>query len=170
MDFETLKRVDPETARLVEDFSEPTPSRRLIINASTLGDLIDLTEARVVALARSGAIPRVSAGRYDQRDAVRAYIRYVRANPLGRKSSDPALAEERRRLVREQADREAHRNAVARGEFVAATDVKAEWESILTDLRTAMLAVPSRLPELDRATGERLDREIRSALEALANG
>ena len=138
-----------------------------LINAAVLADLIDLTESRVVALARSGAIPRVSKGRYDRREAVRAYVRYLRQNPAGRKSADPALADERRRLVREQADREAHRNAVARGELVAAADVKAEWESILTDVRGGMLAIPSRLPDLDR---ERLDREIRSALEALSNG
>lgn len=88
----------------------------------------------------------------------------------GAEGSPITLADERRRLVREQADREAHRNAVTRGELVAAADVKAEWESILTDVRAAMLAVPSRLPELDRAAVERMDREIRSALEALANG
>ncbi|RWQ89267.1 MAG: DNA packaging protein [Mesorhizobium sp.] len=170
MDFEALRALDPVAAALVGEIPQRDTPRQVIVNAAKLADLIDLSEARVVALARSGAIPRVSAGRYDQREAVRAYIRYVRANPLGRKSNDPALADERRRLVREQADREAHRNAVARGELVAAADVKAAWESILTDVRAAMLAIPSRVPELDRATVERLDREIRTALEALANG
>lgn len=140
-----------------------------VITTDALADLIDLSPGRVLGLARSGDIPRVTAGRFNRREAVRAYIRYVKSNPVGRKSADPALADERRRLVREQADREAHRNAVARGELVAAADVKAAWESILTDVRAAMLAIPSRLPELDRATVERMDREIRSALEALAN-
>lgn len=171
MESEKLWKLDPQAAALVYEKIPSSPQLgAVIVNAATLADMIDLTEARVVALARSGAIPRVSAGRYDQREAVRAYIRYVRANPLGRKTADPALADERRRLVGEQADREAHRNAVARGELVAAADVKTEWESILTDVRAALLAVPSRVPELDRATVDRLDREIRSALEALANG
>ncbi|MEC5321754.1 hypothetical protein [Aurantimonas sp. A3-2-R12] len=136
------------------------------ITTDELADLLDLSVNRVLMLARSGHIPRVSKGRFERRAAVRGYIAYLRENPVGRKSADPALADERRRLVREQADREAHRNAVARGELVAAADVKAEWESILTDVRAAVLAIPSRLPDLDR---ERLDHEIRSALEALAD-
>lgn len=165
MDF-----TDSDIAADIEDLvGNPRAVRKQLVNSAVLADLIDLTENRVVALARTGAIPRVSKGRYDQREAVRAYIRYLRQNPTGRKSVDPALADERRRLVREQADREAIRNAVTRGELVAAADVKATWESILTDVRAAMLAIPSRLP-VDRATADRLDREIRAALEALANG
>lgn len=139
------------------------------INTDELADMLDLSVNRVLALARSGHIPRVGKGRFDRREAVRGYVTYLRENPVGRKSADPALADERRRLVREQADRESIRNAVTRGELVAAADVKATWESILTDVRAAMLAIPSRLPA-DRATADRLDREIRAALEALANG
>ncbi len=140
------------------------------ITTDELADLLDLSVGRVLGLARAKHIPRMSAGRFDRRAAVRAYVAYLRQNPVGRKSADPALADERRRLVREQADREAIRNAVTRGELVPAADVKATWESILTDVRAAMLAIPSRVPELDRATADRLDREIRAALEALANG
>ena len=63
-----------------------------VITTDALADLIDLSPGRVLGLARSGDIPRVTAGRFNRREAVRAYIRYVKSNPVGRKSADPALA------------------------------------------------------------------------------
>lgn len=163
---------DPDIAELVGD---PHAIRKqpVTVNSAVLADLIDLTENRVVALARGGHIPRVSKGRYDQREAVRAYVRYLRQGGAGRKT-DPALADERRRLVREQADREAIRNAAARGDLVSASDVEARWTAVLTELRSRLLAVPSRVggraAHFTTADLEIIDREIRDALKELADG
>jgi hypothetical protein len=47
-----------------------------------------------------------------------------------------------------------------------------EWRSIITDLRAAVLAVPSRVAGrmgMDRATTAALDTEIRDAMEAIAD-
>lgn len=61
-----------------------------------------------------------------------------------------------------------------RGELVSADAVSREWASILRDLRNAMLAVPSRcgatLPHLTSTDVATLEREIRIALEGVANG
>jgi phage terminase Nu1 subunit (DNA packaging protein) len=165
MDF-----TDSDIAADIDDLvGNPRAVRKQPINSAVLADLLDLTENRVVALARTGAIPRVSKGRYDQREAVRAYIRYLRQNPTGRKSNDPALADERRRLVREQADREAIRNATARGELVASADVEARWMAILADVRSGLLALPTRL-NLPPADVQAVDRAIRDLLTELGNG
>ena len=169
-----MEFTDSDIATDIEELVGPVRKQPATVNAATLADMIDLTEARVVALARSGAIPRVSKGRYDQREAVRAYIRYLRQNPAGRKTTDPALADERRRLVREQADREAIRNAAARGDLVAASDVEARWTAVLTELRSRLLAVPSRVggraAHFTTADLDIIDREIRDALKELADG
>lgn len=78
---------------------------------------------------------------------------------------------EKVRIRRERANAEKIelQNAIARKEMLRAADVQAEWSTILTDVRAALLAIPSRLTDLDRQTVERVDREIRAALEALAD-
>ncbi|WKW52030.1 terminase small subunit [Rhodomicrobium lacus] len=140
-----------------------------VVSTFELSDWTGVSEQHIRALARKGAIPMRVPGRFPLKAAVRATVDHLRAQRPGA-ASNASLAEERKRLIAEQADREALRNAETRGELVPAADVKAAWESILTDVRSRLLAVPARLPELDRATAERLDREIRDALEALANG
>lgn len=58
-----------------------------------------------------------------------------------------------------------------RAELVSASDVAREWEGIIRNVRSAMLAVVSRvrsqLPGLDAHAVSVLDREIRAALAAL---
>jgi len=139
------------------------------VSTFQLSEWTGVSEQHLRSLARKGVIPMRVPGRFPLKAAVRATVDHLRTTRPGA-ASNASLAEERKRLIAEQADREALRNAETRGELVSATDVKAAWESILTDVRARLLAVPARLPELDRATAERLDREIRDALEALANG
>jgi phage terminase Nu1 subunit (DNA packaging protein) len=85
--------------------------------------------------------------------------------------SDPELNAEKIRLNRELADKAAILNAKARGELVPVESVRAEWSRTITDLRAALLAVPSRVASrvcLDRSTTAALDAELRAAMEAIA--
>jgi phage terminase Nu1 subunit (DNA packaging protein) len=58
-----------------------------------------------------------------------------------------------------------------RAALLQADDVAREWDGVLRNVRSAVLAVVSRvraqLPALDARTVEVLDREIRAALAAL---
>jgi phage terminase Nu1 subunit (DNA packaging protein) len=57
---------------------------------------------------------------------------------------------------------------------VSGEAVAREWQSVLRDVRAAVLAVPSRygatMPHLGPNDIAALDREIRGALEGLADG
>ncbi|MGK9052133.1 hypothetical protein [Neorhizobium petrolearium] len=149
-------------------------NEEIVVTADELAGWLDITTGRVQTLTREGHLPRLDRGRFPLRAAIRAYLAYVRQNPTGRRSNDPALAEERRRLVREQADREALRNAQARGELVTAAEVEARWTAILTDLRARLLAVPSRVGgrafHFTVADLDIVDREIRDALTEVTDG
>lgn len=74
-------------------------------------------------------------------------------------------------MVREQADREALRNAAARRELLSAVEVAYTWNSILRDLRAGFLALPGRvqvrLPHLSVADVAVIDREVRDCLTSL---
>ncbi|MBK5924058.1 hypothetical protein CCR90_09790 [Rhodovulum sulfidophilum] len=149
----------------------PEPEASETVTAAELGEWLNLSPARLHALAREGIIPWHE-GRFDLRKAIRAYVEHVRAGQKGRLTSNPDLAAQKLRLAQEQADKLAIANAKTRGELLDAKTVAATWARTLTDLRAAMLAIPQRVAgrcALDRPTAGALDDEIRAALEALAD-
>lgn len=149
----------------------PEPEASGTVTAAELGEWLNLSPARLHALAREGVIPRHD-GRFDLREAVRAYVEHLRAGQKGRLTSNPDLAAQKLRLAQEQADKLAIANAKTRGELLDAKAVATTWARTLTDLRAAMLAIPQRVAgrcALDRSVAGTLDDEIRAALEALAD-
>lgn len=139
------------------------------VSSEIVADLVGVSRRRIEQLAGEGVVPRIAPGRYDQREVVRAYCEFLRAGASGRGTADKGYRDERTRLAKVQADKIAQQNAVSSGELVAVSDVAAAWSSILADVRAAMLAIPSRVQGIDRHAVETLDREIREALEGLAD-
>lgn len=141
------------------------------LTAAELGEWLGLTPNRVHALGRDGVLPRMDGKRYPLQSSVAAYCDHCRSLAKG-KSTDAALAEEKIRLAREQADKIALQNAAARGELLDAQTVASEWGNIITDLRASLLAVPSRVASelgFGRKETVALDSEIRAAMEAIAD-
>jgi len=87
--------------------------------------------------------------------------------------AQPSANQERLRLLREQADHAALKNAALRRELVPAADVQREWEGMLRLVRSGVLAAPSRLrqmlPHLSTDDFETIDGELRRTLEDIAN-
>jgi phage terminase Nu1 subunit (DNA packaging protein) len=85
----------------------------------------------------------------------------------------PDASAERVRLLREQADAAALKNAALRRELVPAAEVEREWSAIMRRMRAAVLAIPSRmrqtLPHLTAHDVAAMDGELRRVLEDLAN-
>ncbi|MEC5383671.1 hypothetical protein VSX64_23240 [Aurantimonas sp. C2-6-R+9] len=162
--------VEADIAKLVGD---PRAVGKQPITTDELADLLDLSVNRVLGLARAGHIPRVSAGRFERRAAVRAYCSYVRKNPVGRGTSNPAWTEAKTRAAEAQAEKLETANAIARRELIPAVEVEREWSAILRDVRSGLLALPSRLQQrLGHLTTHditTIDREIRDALAEIAN-
>lgn len=171
----TQSEIDADFARLVGDFSTEGESGDDgdTITTDQLADLIGLGVNQTLALARANRIPRLRKGRFNRRDAVRAYIAYIKQNPVGRGASSPALTLAKTRTAEAQAEKLETANAIARREFVAAADVEREWASVLRDVRAAMLALPSRvqqrLAHLTIHDITTIDREIRDALVEIAH-
>lgn len=159
----TLEELD---AMLLDD-----PPDGETVTAAELAEWLGLTPNRVHALGRDGVLPRGDGKRYPLRASVAAYCAHCRSLAKG-KSTDAELASEKIRLAREQADKIALQNAAARGELLDSRIVASEWRSIITDLRAAVLAVPSRVASelgFDRKATIVLDSEIRAAMEAIAD-
>lgn len=76
---------------------------------------------------------------------------------------------ERSRLISAQADRAERINRVESGELVPAADVQAEWSDICVRLRQRLMAIPVRIGVKHPRAVADLDRELRAALEELAD-
>lgn len=167
----------PEAPETDDAPSEAIPE---LATESEMARLLGITANRVRTLARDGILHRPVRGRYDVRVSLKTYIGDLRdkASRLGyaggKQLGKSDLEAEKLRLARQQADKIEIQNAAARGELVKATDVERAWAAVLRDVRAAMLAVPSRcgatLPHLTAHDIAEIDREIRNALEGLADG
>ena len=78
---------------------------------------------------------------------------------------------ERSRLIRAQAERVERQNSVEAGELVEAESVRLEWADMCVTIRQRLLAIPARIGARypDPKLRADLDREIRAALDELAN-
>lgn len=161
--------------------SDPQPSDDGIaatLSESELAALLGIGTSRIRTLCRDGVIRRASRGKFNARDALAAYVANLReqASRAGRSGIGQSddLKAEKTRLAKEQADKLALANAAARKELVPASEVTRQWGSILRDLRAQLLAVSSRvgakLPHLSAHDVAEIEREIKAALEAIADG
>lgn len=163
-DFDTLLETSPT------EHGEIWPQTA---STASLAALLGVTTRTVTELAQKGVISRAGRGVFPVAESVRGYVAHLREQAAGRTDST-SLTAERTRLAREQADKVSLANAVARGEMLPARQVQSEWASILRDVRAGLLAVPSRcgatLAHLTAHDVATIDSEIRTALEALADG
>tara|TARA_R110002072_G_scaffold17174_2_gene65692 strand:- start:2417 stop:2920 length:504 start_codon:yes stop_codon:yes gene_type:complete len=138
------------------------------VTAAEVSEWLNLSTARIHALARQGVIPRTD-GRFDLQAAARAYVEHLRVGQRGRQSTDPDLNAEKLRLARANAEKIELANAKTRAALVPVAEVESAWAHVLRDVRAAMLAIPARVQQrLGHLTAhdvQMIDREVRDALE-----
>lgn len=165
MDYDLSDLLDLDTPAAALDALPAT------VHESQLATLLGISRAAVAEQGRNGVTVRAGRARYDLVASVQRYTAHLRTHAAraGRPSEGgDALKQARTRLAEEQASLAALKVAEAQGRLVDAGDVTRQWETLLTDLRAALLAVPGRLPGIDRDTLTRVDGEIRAALLELA--
>ena len=172
---------DDEYEELIGDLPGDKPQRGHItavadlpetVGPKVLSALLGLSENRVGVLAMQGTIPRPQRGVYPLRDAVRAYVEWCRENPSGRRVELHRHGDEKQRLTAAQADLAELKLAQTRGDLLSIEDLRREWAGIAVDLRARLLAISPRIAAtlgLSRDAAARLDREIRAALEDIAD-
>lgn len=150
-------------------------SSALIFSKAQLADFLDLTAKRVEQLQADGVLKPIGGSqrpRFHARDAVRAYCIFIREKASRGVAVNDALKDQRVRKESAMADKAELQNAALRGELVNSADVARAWGDIARDVRSGMLAVPSRAGsalQLDAAGVAVIEREIHSALERLAD-
>lgn len=145
------------------------------IGGADLCALLDISSGMLTQLKKRGIAIHFGHDAYDLEATVKAYVQHLRGTASGRGGEDQvaALTTERARLAKEQADAQALKNAALRREMVPAADVERAWSEVLRQVRSRVLAVPSRIRQavtIPAEVVEQLDRELRDALTELGNG
>lgn len=112
---------------------------------------------------------------WDLEETVRNYVTHLRGIASGRGDEESALnlTAERARLAKEQADAQSLKNAVLRDTLVDAGEVERKWADVLRQVRSRIMAVPSRLRQargLAASDVAAMDAELRAALAELGSG
>ena len=145
------------------------------IGGSDLCDLFGITPGMLTTLGKRDIVVRLGHDAYDLEESARRYVASLRETASGRGGEEMKmkLARGRARMAWEQADAQALKNAVLRGEYVPAGEVERAWSDTLRALRSRLLAVPSRLRQsmqhLTTSDVTMIDRELRDALQELGN-
>lgn len=136
--------------------------------------LLCCTASHIRTLSREGHLVKAGRARWNVRASLLTYLTHIRELAVKRGRNDDPMKLERIRVLTAQAHKIEMQNQMAAGHMLPATAVEREWANLLRDVRSTLLAVPSRcgasLPHLTAHDIAAIDREIKSALEGLANG
>lgn len=169
-EFDDLLGYSEDSAPQAKVAPEPIPGE---CTEGELSALLGISTGRIRDFARDGMAVKSRRGRYDTRATLSRYLDRLResAGRAGRPASDEYKAEKTRQ-ARETADKLALQNALLRKELVAVADVRREWVTVATDLRSTILAIPGRVSArmgLSREAAVMFEEEMRMALEELPN-
>jgi len=153
-----------------------------ILRKTDFARLVGVSAGRVSHMVKDG-MPVEPDGRIDVARAklwIRDNVSSTRSVAQARQlpelpfAAQPDAAAEHVRLAKERADAVALKNAQTRRELVPATEVERAWAGEWRIVRSAILAVPSRLrqiiPHLTIDDIEAIDTELRNTLKELGNG
>ena len=145
------------------------------MSEAEIAAFLGIATSQVRTKTRDGILVKDGRGRWNVRESLQGYLSQLRDGAIRGGGQVPDdLKAEKLRLARQQADKLELANAAARGELVRSADVEREWANVLRDVRSTMLAVPSRvgskLAHLTAHDVAEIDSEIKAALEGLANG
>ena len=112
----------------------------------TICKLLDLTPQSIARLVNDGIIPRHSRGRYELVPCVRGYIKFLRERALKGDASSVSgdLTSHRTRLTAARADLAEMEKAQMENSLIPAEDIASAWEAMTSNMRSKMLAIPSK--------------------------
>lgn len=144
------------------------------ISTRELAKLLGCADNTIREAARRGLLVKKGRDLFDGPASIRTYVKHLRDVAAGRGGENGVLdlTAERARLAKEQADGHELKNAAQRGELLEIAEVERTWTSVLSTIRSRMLAVTSRirqrLPHITAFDADAIDREIRDALTEAA--
>lgn len=143
-----------------------------VVTSSEIAEILGVTERRIRQLTNDGALAKISRGKYDLSDSIKAYIDYRIKTEMPEEELDKqregALLLRAKRM---KAELELKR---MEGKMHAAEDVETVMNKMLTSFRSRMLVIPHKIaPQLQmeedmNVIKEKVKKEIYEALQELS--
>jgi len=113
---------------------------------------LDLSSVRINELFNENVLMRSGkVGGLDEEDCRVRYIRYLRGLARGKNTNSGNLNEERTRLTKAQADRAELELQEKEGDLISSDVIKTIWSDYVSNTRSKLLALPSKLGHLTQA-------------------
>lgn len=113
---------------------------------------LDLTTKRMHELFNENVLIKTGkSGGQDKDDCRLRYIRYLRGLARGKNTNSGDLNEERTRLTKAQADRAELELQEKEGDLISSDVIKTIWSDYVSNVRSKLLALPSKLGHLTQA-------------------
>ena len=113
---------------------------------------LDLTTKRMHELFNENILIKTGkSGGQDKDDCRVRYIRYLRVLARGKNTNSGDLNEERTRLTKAQADRAELELQEKEGVLISSDVIKTIWSDYVANVRSKLLALPSKLGHLTQA-------------------
>ena len=123
-----------------------------ICDPSTMAKFLLMTERTVNRLAAEGVLVRAAGrGRFDLVASVQGYVRFLRKNADHDLQGGAQIVGLRTRLIDAKTRLAESEADEAAGRMLLKADVEAVWLRIVTNMRTRMLALPTRVAPLLQA-------------------
>jgi phage terminase Nu1 subunit (DNA packaging protein) len=117
-----------------------------------LAQHLDLSSARVHDLFNENILIKSGkSGGQDVDDCRVRYIRYLRSLSKGKNTNSGDLNEERTRLTKAQADKAELELQEKENELISTDLIKTIWSDYVSNVRSKLLALPSKLGHLTQA-------------------
>ena len=136
------------------------------LHTEEMAKMLNVTPRHMAMMVTKGILEKSGPAQYNTRQTVLAYIAYKS------KGGNSDLDAEKLRLARANAEKIELANAKANGLLAPLDAVEREWVGVLRGVRSAMLAMPSRVAQrlghLSAHDIAAIDREVRDSLEELS--
>ena len=117
-----------------------------------VADHLDLTSTHIHNLFNANVLTKSGkSGGQDLDDCRVKYIRYLRTLSKGKNTNSGDLNEERTRLTKAQADRAELELQEIEADLISTDTIKTIWSDYVANVRSKLLALPSKLGHLTQA-------------------
>ncbi|WP_342270482.1 hypothetical protein [Rickettsia endosymbiont of Orchestes rusci] len=109
-----------------------------------LAELFNLTERRIYQLTEEKIIPKASRNKYELKQALQAYVKYLQDLASSRNSTSEQKAL-KTRLLAAQTEKAELELEVLKGKYMEVSEVEFEWGNLVLAFRSKMLVLPTKL-------------------------
>lgn len=148
----------------------------ILVSSDELGEWLGMTTRRILQLTKDGILEKatgqngVTSRKYDLKDNVQGYIKYLRDKASGRATVDEAELKRKKleadiALKESQGELHQLKTAIASGQYISVEEVQIDYEKFFTTFKTFAAGLPARVVglvagSLEPVEARRLEKEL----------